>query len=363
MKIMFITSSSINGGAQKHIRDMFLCLRAEGNDMYLVAPDGWLTSELKQYSEKIFKIDAYIKNIKLLRKYIEVIKPDITNTFILSGGIFGCAAWKKLRIGKLFVTVNNPVLYDGISIVRRLAYPVIYQWMSCFASAFLVKSERVREETELVIRRKKPVLSIKNGVDFSTFNKDGKYVDLRSKYKVPKDACLIANVGVLEQRKGQAYLIKAVGNLFKRDIKVFLFIAGDGSEKKALEELCAAEKISSSTVFFGTSSDINTILANSDIFVLPSLYEGLPNALMEAMSMALPCVATDVGGASQLIDSGESGYLIEPKSSSQIEKYLERLVSDKNERRKMGLLAYKKIKENYDLKSAAKQLLEIYFKY
>ena len=138
MRILFITSSSINGGAQKHIREMFKSLLGLGHDIYIAAPNGWLLDELRDYKDRTFPLDSLKSGVRCISDVMENVKPDITNTFILSGGILGTLAWRKKKYGKLFVTVNNPVIYDGISTIGKLFYPHMYRWMSKYVSAFLV---------------------------------------------------------------------------------------------------------------------------------------------------------------------------------------------------------------------------------
>ena len=114
--------------------------------------------------------------------------------------------------------------------------------------------------------------------------------------------------------------------------------------------------------FLGRRSDINVILANSDIFVLPSLHEGLPNALMEAMAMGLPCVATDVGGVRQLIDDQQSGVVVEIKNSKALYEAMSDFLQTPMLRVRYGESANKKIEQQFRQDCVTKELLEIYEK-
>lgn len=359
MKILFVTSSSINGGAQKHIREMFKSLSALGHEMYLSAPEGWLLDELSDYKSKLYPFASKREGVSVVSKLIKEIKPDITNTFILSGAVIGTLAWKKNQYGKLFVTVNNPVLYDGVSLAGRLLYPRLYRYISKYASAFLVKSDTVRDEVEKVICGKKPVLSIKNGVDFSIFNKDALYNNFKKELGVGEKEIVIGNVAVLNERKGQQYLIEAVAKLRDR-YPLHLIIAGEGPFRQELEQRVSQLNASNYVHFLGRRSDVNTVLANCDVFVLPSLHEGLPNSLMEAMAMGLPCVATDVGGVRQLIADGENGIVIEPKSSEAIALSIEKLLGDVKMMETYGREAYNFIYAGFKQEAVAKELVEIY---
>lgn len=362
MKILFITSSSINGGAQKHIRDMFLSLTKMGQELFLAAPEGWLLDELSTYKEKIFPLPSLRKSKKLLETIMDDIQPDITNTFILSGGMIGSLAWKKERYGKLFVTVNNPVLYDGVSFAGEVLFPLFYKWMSRYASAFLVKSDTVRDEVKEVIKGKKPVLSIKNGIDFKKFDKNATYNDIRKNLGIKESEIVITNVAVLNERKGQQYLIEAVVNLRKK-YAVHLFLAGEGPFRENLEDCVTKNNASDYVHFLGRRSDVNVVLANSDIFVLPSNHEGLPNSLMEAMAMGLPCVATDVGGVRQLITDSDKGTVVSPKSSSEIATAISNYLDHPELMKDVGEKAYFSMRKNYEQQGVAEELISIYNKF
>lgn len=359
MRILFVTSSSINGGAQKHIREMFRNFYNLGYDMYLIAPKGWLLDELREYGDKIIPMDVDMRNISQLEKVLDKVKPNITNTFILSGGVFGVAAWKKRKYGKIFITVNNPVIYDGISTVGKIIYPYLYRWMSRYASAFLVKADRVRDEVAKVINNKKPVISIKNGIDFSVFDKEKRYPNIREKLGITDNDVVISNIAALDVRKGQTYLIEAVFEL-RANYPVHVLFVGEGTEKERLQRIAKEKDVERYVHFLGQRSDINCVLANTDIFVLPSLHEGLPNALMEAMAMGLPCIATDVGGVKQLIHSGKNGLVIKPRSVKEIEEAVKVVINDKKAMKEYGNEAYRKIFEEYKQDVVIKELLSIY---
>ena len=359
MKILFITSSSINGGAQKHIRDMFRCLSKQKHEMYLVAPKGWLVHELIEFKHSIFILDSKLSNVNKLVSIIRYIKPDITNTFILSGGCFGIAAWKQVKSGKIFVTVNNPVIYDGISILGKLIYPYLYKWMSKYASAFLVKADRVAEEVKMVVNGRVPAISIKNGIDFSIFDVNATYDDLRTSLGVKTSDIVVTTVAALHERKGQQHTIEAIYSLRKL-YPVHLILAGEGPCYHILQDQIKSLNAQNYIHLIGRRDDVNCVLHNSDIFVLSSYHEGLPNALMEAMAMQLPCIATNVGGVGQLIEDKEHGIIINSKSADEIYYAIEYLIKEKVEAKRMALAAKELIEKKYRQEIVAGELLDIY---
>lgn len=360
MKILFIASSSVNGGAQKHIKDMFVELHKKSEEVYLVAPEGWLMDELRAYHEFLFVLQANLQNVGLLKNIMKEIRPDIVNTFILSGACFGLMAWKKVKIGKLLITVNNPVFYHKMGLIKKISFPFVYRWIARYATAFLVKSDNVTEQVVKVIKQKKPVISIKNGVDFTVFNVNGIYDRIRAPLTIDDDDIVVVNVAALEESKGQLKLIDAVSRVKKQVDNLHLILVGSGSLKDKLIARVNELEAESYIHFLGRRNDINCILANSDIFVLSSFHEGLPNALMEAMAMALPCISTDVGGVKQLIDNGINGMVVSPESSDELCNAIVYICSHSNAAKTMGALARQKIYNEYQQNVVVDDLLEIY---
>jgi glycosyltransferase involved in cell wall biosynthesis len=234
--------------------------------------------------------------------------------------------------------------------------------MGKYANAFLVKSDKVRDEVSNVLNGRRPVLSIKNGVDFKVFNKDTIYPDLKAGLGISKDSFIISNVAVLDERKGQKYLLEAAVRL-REKYPIHFVISGEGPLRNTLEQEARQYKIDNIVHFLGRRSDVNCILANSQIFILPSNHEGLPNSLMEAMAMGVPCIATDVGGVRQLITDGVNGIIINPKSVDDIVESVTVLMNDKEKMKEMGDKAFQFIHDNFKQEEVAKELIQIYEDY
>lgn len=138
-------------------------------------------------------------------------------------------------------------------------------------------------------------------------------------------------LGRLHEVKGIRYLIDAV-SLIENCPEVI--IAGYGPEEETLKTMAAGRNI----IFTGRVSEVEDVFMQGKIFVLPSLSEGLPQAMLEAMSYGLPVIATKVGGIPDVIKHGKNGYLVEPKRPEEIKKYLECLLMDEH--------VYKEMSEN-----------------
>ena len=161
-----------------------------------------------------------------------------------------------------------------------------------------------------------------------------------------KDGFTICCVARLTDQKNQETLVEAFANL-KSNSKINLLLVGDGENRVKLENLINAKSIKNITIT-GFTNSIYKYLAVSDLFVLPSLEEGLPGALIEAMACGVPCVATNVAGNNELVIHGDTGYLFVPQNIAELTNLLEFLISHQEERLRISEKAFLKVKNNYD---------------
>ncbi len=158
---------------------------------------------------------------------------------------------------------------------------------------------------------------------------------------------VVAMVARLHRQKGHAFLIEAVKEINKENLVVLLI--GDGELKDRLEQQIADFGLTSKFKFLGSRDDVGELLQISDLFILPSLWEGMPNSVLEAMSHGLPIIATDVDGTPELIKHNESGFLIEPENSEAIARALSYIVSNNEIRENFGKNARKRVEEFFSL--------------
>jgi glycosyltransferase involved in cell wall biosynthesis len=170
--------------------------------------------------------------------------------------------------------------------------------------------------------------------------------------KLPQgdDNFRIVHVANLKPLKDQWTLIKAVEELNKSHKKWRLCVVGAdqcgvlGEYKNYIRRKGFSEKVR----FIGAMSDIRGILSNADAFVLTSLTEALPMSIIEAIAMGLPCIVTNVGGNSDIIEHGKEGYLVAPGDYVAIAGYMRTLIADPAQRRKMGIAARRKAMKQFD---------------
>lgn len=161
----------------------------------------------------------------------------------------------------------------------------------------------------------KNVQVIHNGIDGKRFTRDESAISrIREELGIAKDEFLVGTAVVISKQKGIIHLLGAAEQVLARDPKVRFAIAGDGPLRKELEE--RAKPFGDRVKFLGYRSDIPHFVSALDCYVLPSLWEGLPLALLEGLAIGVPLVATTVGGNPEVIVPGENGYLVAPKDET-----------------------------------------------
>ena len=162
---------------------------------------------------------------------------------------------------------------------------------------------------------------------------------MRAEWGIAAGATVIGTLGRLTAIKGQADLIVAFAELTEEGADRWLLLVGDGEERAGLEELVKRCGVGHRVVWAGWRDDVYAALAAMDIFALPSINEGMGKALVEAMFVGLPCVATRVGGIPEIIRDGEEGMLVDPSSPSQLAAALGNLLADAELRARCGAAA------------------------
>lgn len=165
-------------------------------------------------------------------------------------------------------------------------------------------------------------------------------------------------LGRLAPKKGVEHLIRAAAEL---DGPCELVVVGDGEQREKLEVI--AERLDINVTFEGfvDPDEVDTYYMNADLFVLPSIEgEGIPNAMLEAMSWGLPIIGTDSGGVGETLRDGETGYLVPMRDSSALADAMQELLDDDERRQEMGQIARQHVRRHYSWESLTESLEQIY---
>ncbi|MBN1543379.1 glycosyltransferase [candidate division KSB1 bacterium] len=204
------------------------------------------------------------------------------------------------------------------------------------------------------------VQMILNGIDTVRFAKLSNTSPLKNSFSLPLEAPIITTIGRLTEQKGHLYLLQAVPSILRSRPDIHFLIVGDGHLKEKLQKSIQDLSISNSVHLVGAHKDIPGILALTDIFVLPSVDEGLPMVILEAMAAGKPIVATKVGGVAKAVEHNQTGLLIEPRDPHVLAIALLDLLQDINRCRALAQAAQRKAKADFSSAAMGSRYLEIY---
>jgi glycosyltransferase involved in cell wall biosynthesis len=184
---------------------------------------------------------------------------------------------------------------------------------------------------------------------------------VRAELGLPGDAALVGEVGRLCDVKGQRELIQALAHVPEATaVLVGADLEQGGAYQRQLEQTAEAVGVRDRVVFAGRRNDVGDVLAELDVFALPSWTEGLPLVVLEAMARRRPVVATKVGGTPEVVVDGETGLLVPPRDPEALAAALRRLLEDAELRRRLGDAGYARVRDRFSAEAMTRRVLELY---
>ena len=244
----------------------------------------------------------------------------------------------------------------------------IYTSLEKISMRFAERVIGVSEEIVTDLNRggisKRKLRVIENGIDvdrYSEFELEPKEAEeARKDLGLDRDSFIIGSLGRLTEQKDYQTLIKAAAEALKDNAALEFIVAGEGELKSALISQCRDLGIENRFHFLGFRSDKEKLLKLMSVFVLSSLDEGLPMAMLEAMAARLPVVTTPVGGIPKVIKPGENGLFIDPGNVEQLKKTLLVLARNSAMRERLGRRGLETVKGEYSIEEMARKYLAIY---
>lgn len=172
---------------------------------------------------------------------------------------------------------------------------------------------------------------------------------------------VLLNVGRLVPQKGQKYLIEAMPEVLRRHPSALLLIAGTGFLKETLESAVERLGLGDSVCFLGSREDVPELMALSDIFVFPSLFEGFGVSLLEASAIGKASIATRVGPIPEVVEDGETGLLVPPQDPAELAAAILRLADAAEMRQRLGKQARERVHRKFSISDTARRFEEVYF--
>jgi len=353
IKIAFIIAALTSGGAEKQLYYLLKYIDKKKFDPYLISfhKGIWfkkfksLRVPIKVINYSFIRLEVLIKLILFLKKN----KFKIVHNYGHTANIVG-------RFGSILSKVPIVIAGERNSpkfIKSSFAY-IIDKMLYPFTSALISNSKHGKSywvKNKLIFKNKAWV--VHNGLKIKN--------NFQRKFKRNKIYNLIS-VGDLNEQKNHYFLLNIVSNLIKKKINVRLTIIGDGPKKNKLNEIIKRLNLQRHVILKGYKLNIHNELKNSDIYLHSALYEGLPNAIMEAMSMSLPCITTNADGCDELIKNKFNGVIVKNNNEKLFTLELISLIENMYLRKKYGSRAFKTINNEFSVEKFIRKNEKIYYK-
>ena len=345
--VQFITPSQI-GGAEVHVLSLAARLLRRGHDVTVICPRGRdLERELRARDLPLWaprttgKFDP-VTLIRLARR-LRSWRADVLHTHLSTASLLGSLAARLAGV-------------PAIATVHGLNSKTCFQ---C-ADRLIAVSQAVKQHLTAQGVPPDRIRVIYNGIDLPA-DVHTPQPDLRQRV-APASAVVFGTVGRLGPEKGHRYLLEAAAQLSRRPglPPVHVLIVGQGREEAPLRALAQRLGIGDRVTFAGFQREVWPYLAIMEVFVLPSLKEGLSLSALEAMALGKPVVASRVGGTPEVVEDGETGMLVPPSDASALAEALASLVRSPEAMERMGRAGRQRVAERFGAERMASEIEEVY---
>lgn len=352
-KYLFVIPTLSMGGAERIVSVLGNALYSNGRDVtvikYYSCPDEYDTVpgvkiiNLSGGSRNAYDGMSYFQKIRRLRSAIVSEKPDFIVPFL-----FQVARDVYLATQGLAVLVLQSIRIDPASGPASTYKRKFRDWLVYRSPCTFVQNERQRAYFK---KNKDRIHVLYNPVSDSILQVEPAY---------PEQVFTICAAGRLEYQKNFPLLIDAFCRAFPKEGEAVLNIYGTGSQAASLERIVKERKRTGSIRLMGRTDRLAEVYRNCDLFVLSSDFEGMPNALIEAMACGLPCVSTDCPtGPSDLIDNGKNGLLVPVRDPEAMADAILRMCRDRDTAHAMGREAKETIRQKCDAGNIARKMISI----
>jgi glycosyltransferase involved in cell wall biosynthesis len=341
----------------KALFDVSVCCREGGPLVEEVDKSG-----LKHYPIPFHKkIDPRVVGdiVRLLREN----HFDILHTHGGVAGLYGRCAGRRCRVPVIIHTLHGIHYLHYRNPLWRYVFVLLERYFSAWTDALVLVSQADRHiglKKRLAAPEK--MFVIENGIDFSAYSVEVKKDPVLREFGITSARPLVGTVARLHRQKGLCYLVEAARKISLRYPDLAVLIAGEGPERRRLERLIKRTGLTRSVLLLGERKDAARILSSFDIFVLPSLWEGLPYALIEAGACGKAVVASDIEGIKEIIKDGETGVLFDPKDSAALAESIIRLQEDERFRDRIGGNLRRAVRSRFALSRMVRQTQDLYLR-
>ena len=346
------------GGAERMLASVATELQAAGIRNVLIAPaegEGWLQRELAGTGVELesFRLERPISpaSARRLTTILQRHRVTLAHSHEFTMAVYGSWAARQAGVAHLFT------MHGGRYYAERLRRRIALRVAASLSGAVVAVSESLAQHLsqDLWLRASR-IITIPNGVREAPATPSSLHRELA----LPDEAVLVVAVGNLYPVKGHRFLLEALGLLRSTLPHLHVAIAGRGELEGALRAGAAELGVADRFHLLGLRADVGNVLAGANVVVLPSLSEGVPLALLEAMLAARPIIATAVGEVPTVLDQGRAGILIPPGDATALADALRDLHADSRRARQLSVAALTRATEHYTLARMMERYVALY---
>ncbi len=376
-KILYVITKSNWGGAQRYVYDIATNLPDNFEAVVALGGDGELKERLYNAGIRTITLPSLERDVKLFvdfsifKKLILLFKeerPDIIHLNSSKIGGLGAIAGRIAKIPRIIFTAHGWAFREERPLFQKIAIKFLSWLTILWSNVVITVSDRDRREALSLPFTKSKITLIHNGIsDMSFLEKNiarKKIFEHSSLSKgnilfPKKDTFWVGTIGELHKNKGHMYALEAI-RLLREKVHILFFIIGEGEEKATIQEKIIELQLENTVILLGKRTDAVALLPAFDVFLFPSVKEGLPYTILEAGVAGLPVISSAVGGITEIITDMESGILVRPKNSEEIVKAFDFLISHQKEMKHFGKKLHTNVVKNFSLKKMLRETLSVY---
>ena len=313
-------------------------------------------SEMVREINLIKDFQTFLKLVRIIKKH----RYDIVHTHGSKAGVIGRIAAAVARVPAILYTVHGWGLKAG-NFFTRTIFRFIEKVVASFTTVLLFQTTSDMEEAgKYNIGTRNQYYLIGNGVyltPFLFYNKQ-KSKKIRSALISPKKH-VVGTIGRVSAQKNPRGFIEIVQKVLEKQSDILFLFVGGGELLREMQQTLNDLGLSSNIIFTGVRTDVPELLANFDVFILPSLWEGMPRSVIEAMAMAKPVIVYDIRGIDEIIVDGENGFIVSVNDTSAFADRILYLLNNPVKTKVMGYNGFLKAKE-FDYENVIERVGQIY---
>ena len=370
LSILFLGTQMAFGGAQTLLLDQALWFKDQGYKVvaaFFYDRDGLYDKWQRSYDIPIFNLSVFDKTsgrlkritsliigLRMLWKLLRTEKFDAVVAFTHDSNILGLPlAWLAgvpARVGTHLGAIR------GMPRWREKFHSFLVN--SGIIQVLVASSTRTRDDAVREGVSPERIEIIFNAITPFKLSENDR-IKTRQKLRLNEKDFFLLTVGRLVYEKGHEFLVQAVPSVIQSFPNITVGICGTGPLFRQLQEQISALAIENKIILLGQWENVRELLAAADAFILPSRWEGLPMALLEAMMAGLPVIATRVQGVEEVIEDGVHGFLVPLENSEELSKAILQLLSDPDQCQRMGIAASSRILQGYTTDQMCEKYLRV----